>query len=130
MFLPITFVHRDKNHNPVVGKDQPANNTSGTLQSSPQETSTVTAQSHSTTKGESDPTTAQPPDMTRRNDGASQPSSMKRRDSDTAITAQPRSLAKKDEMSSKRKVQHDYETLLDLVMYVHMLAVYLLYSVL
>ena len=128
MFLPITFVHRDKNNSPVVGKEQPANDSLGVLKSSPQESDTVIVQSHSITKGASDTKTAQSPGVTRKNSETSQPPSMKRRDSDTTITtAQPQSLTKKDEMSSKCKVQHDYEPLLDLVMYVHILVIYFIY---
>ena len=33
MFLPITYVFRDKNSSPLVGKEQPANNSSGALES-------------------------------------------------------------------------------------------------
>ena len=118
MILPITFVHRDKNNSPVVCKEQPANDSSGVLPSTPQERDTVTAQSYGIAKGASDTKTVQPPGVARRNSKTSLPPSMKRRGSDTATTTQPQSLTKKDEMSSKRKVQHDYVPLLDLIMYV------------
>ena len=103
VFLPITFVERDKDRSLLDDKEEPAHDSSGALPNSPQESGTKAPQPQSIARGESD----------------TQLRSLTRGENDTT-TAQPRSLANKTEIPSKRKAQdqHDYELLQDLIMYV------------
>ena len=120
VFLSIIYVLRDKSSGPLVGKEEPANDSSSAVQSS-QEGDARPVQSQSTTKGEIDTKSAQLPGMTRINSGNELSKlSIKEKDSDTTITAQPQSLTKKDEVSSKRKASHGCEPVHDLIMYVHL----------
>lgn len=89
VFLPIIYVKRDKNNS---SPEEPAHDTSG---ASPQESDVKPPQPQSMSRRESD----------------TQLQSLTNRESDTA-TAQPQSL------TSKRKHQHHYDTLQDLIMYV------------
>ena len=67
VFLPISFVHRDKTYYPVVDKEEPVdNNCLGALPNSPQDSGTKTAQPQSITKTERDTKSSQPQHVTKK----------------------------------------------------------------
>ena len=104
VFLPITFVLRDTSNSNLADKQESIHGNSDASPTSPHTDDIQAPQPLSMIKRENDIE-------------AIQPQSLTQGDTDTK-TPQPQSLTNRNQPPTKRKVEHNYDTLQDLIMYV------------